>query len=104
MPNAPETYLGQLRKANGRGRPEPERRASAAARGYDHRWQKIRAMQLRREPLCRICKTQGLTVPATDVDHITPRRRGGSDRMTNLQSLCHTHHSQKTGREKWQRE
>jgi 5-methylcytosine-specific restriction endonuclease McrA len=34
--------------------------------------------------------------PATDVDHILPRVRGGSDVEANLQSLCAAHHHVKT--------
>ena len=30
----------------------------------------IRIEQLKREPFCRLCDEQGLTVPATTVDHI----------------------------------
>ena len=33
---------------------------------------------------------------ASDVDHIVPRRLGGSDDHANLQSLAHGHHSRKT--------
>jgi hypothetical protein len=44
------------------------------------------------EPFCRC----GYGQPATDVDHILPRRAGGSDEHGNLQSLAHGHHSRKT--------
>ena len=34
---------------------------------------------------------------ATDVDHITPLRMGGAVyNLSNLQALCHQHHSTKT--------
>ena len=36
---------------------------------------------------------------ATQVDHIVPASRGGSDLMINLQSLCDDCHAKKTGRE-----
>jgi hypothetical protein len=39
---------------------------SAAARGYDGDWRRLRADVLRAEPLCRLCRT----APATEVDHI----------------------------------
>jgi len=68
-----------------RGRP------SAAKRGYDREWREIRAEHLAMYPFCVVC---GL--PATDVDHIVPRAQGGSSEHSNLQSLCHTHHSRKT--------
>ncbi|WP_366141808.1 HNH endonuclease signature motif containing protein, partial [Propionivibrio sp.] len=34
--------------------------------------------------------------PATDVDHIVPIRRGGTNKHENLQPLCHACHSRKT--------
>lgn len=56
------------------------------------RWLRVRKRQLAREPLCRECGQ-----PATDVDHITPRSRGGAPYDPgNLQSLCASHHSIKT--------
>ena len=47
----------------------------------------------------KMCQADGCDQPAKDVDHIVPRSRGGEDRMSNLQGLCHAHHSQKTPRE-----
>lgn len=61
-------------------------------------------MILRSDPLCVLCLAEGRTTLATDVDHIVPRRQGGSDEASNLQPLCHSHHSQKTGREAAARE
>lgn len=37
--------------------------------------------------------------PATDVDHIISRAKGGTDERSNLQPLCHACHSEKTNRE-----
>jgi 5-methylcytosine-specific restriction protein A len=58
---------------------------------YGYRWRRYRLAQLRSEPLCRMCATQGLVVPATVVDHIK-RHAGDRDPLfwdsTNLQSLC----------------
>lgn len=39
---------------------------------------------------------QGIVTPATDVDHVTPLRRGGTNDPANLQALCHPCHSRKT--------
>jgi hypothetical protein len=38
-------------------------------------------------------------VVATEVDHVIPRQEGGTDDRSNLQPLCHDHHSAKTMRE-----
>lgn len=72
------------------------KRGTPAQRGYDSRWRRIRMMQLRQHPLCVECARQGLTVPATDVDHIQPLAEGGTHAFDNLQSLCHSCHSKKT--------
>lgn len=77
-------------------------RGSSAKRGYGARWRKLRAMVLQRQPLCAdpfgSHAAAGQVVMATDVDHIQPKRRGGRDRMENLQPLCHSCHSRKTGK------
>lgn len=67
-------------------------------RVYDTaRWQRVRARQLARETLCRVCAELDRETPATEVDHIKPLARDGApyDRA-NLQSLCTPHHSFKT--------
>lgn len=61
-------------------------------------WQKLRAYILRESPLCEHCDLLGLTVAATDVDHIDGDP--GNNSMANLQSLCHSCHSHKTMRER----
>lgn len=85
------------------GRPELERkRASAARRGYGHRWGKLRRMVLNRHPLCANPHGHhpaGVAVVATQVDHITPLSRGGKNHLSNLQPLCAHCHSVKTARE-----
>ena len=73
-------------------------RPSPSKRGYGAKWQKIRKEHLAMEPYCRECGRSGIRVEATDVDHMIRRSMGGSDGHENLQSLCHSHHSQKTGR------
>lgn len=56
-------------------------------------WRKLRRSVLAEEPLCRHCAAQGLTVLATDVDHM----HGADDnRRESLQPLCKSHHSIKT--------
>lgn len=63
-------------------------------------WQKLRAAVLMDEPLCRHCAASGLTVPATDVDHMN----GADDnRRESLQPLCHECHSRKTAKDQGKR-
>jgi|SRR6516162_8847223 len=60
------------------------------ARWYNlARWQRLRQHQLRVEPWCRFCEGQGLTVAATEVDHVT-RHSGDWNAfwLSPLQSLC----------------
>lgn len=65
------------------------------------RWRNLRLQVLYNEPLCRHCAEQGLVMPATVVDHITPITQGGAIwDVSNLQPLCTTCHAQKSGRER----
>ena len=66
----------------------PEICNNPAARGYDRRWRKLRLLVLSDEPLCRMCREIGRTRLATVVDHIRPKRDGGTDERDNLQPLC----------------
>ena len=57
------------------------------------RWQRLRAMHLAGEPLCRMCKVERRTTPATVCDHVEPHR-GDWDKFWAgpFQSLCKQHH------------
>lgn len=72
------------------------------ARFYDSAvWKKARRLQLSKQPLCKHCSMAGKIVAATEVDHIVRMSEGGAALdPDNLQSLCHSCHSIKTGREK----
>ena len=78
----------------------PDRRESAARRGYDRRWQKIRLNVLNKHPLCAdpfgVHAEHNETVLATDVDHIQPYREVKTHDESNLQPLCASCHSRKT--------
>lgn len=68
-------------------------RPSAARRGYDQKWRRIRAMFLKKHPSCVVCGA-----PATEVDHVLPLAEGGTNEWSNLRSMCKSHHSQHTAR------
>ena len=82
-------------------RQQDEHRGSAAARGYDARWRKARALYLSLHPLCAACRRHGRTVAASVVDHIQPHK--GDKNLfwdeRNWQALCKPCHDAKTVRE-----
>lgn len=59
----------------------------------------IRASVLRAEPLCMHCKAAGRINLASEVDHIKPLAKGGTDDPKNLQGLCKEHHAVKSARD-----
>lgn len=63
------------------------------------RWQALRASWLRRHPWCVVCAQLGQRTRGVEVDHVEAERLGGDPwNPGNLQTLCKTHHSQKTAR------
>ncbi|MCC7423783.1 MAG: HNH endonuclease [Planctomycetaceae bacterium] len=90
---------GSGRRAGTRRR--PDRRPTAAARGYGSRWSRYRRTLLSRpeNALCGRCRAAGRTRAATDVDHIDPVESAEDPRFwdpDNHQALCHRCHSIKT--------
>ena len=67
------------------------------------KWQRIRERQLRLHPLCARCVENGFVTVATEVDHIVPLYKGGTDAWANLQSLCDPCHKDKTAEDMGQR-
>lgn len=49
--------------------------------------------------LCVCCAADGRTTVATEVDHILPLHKGGTDDLENLQALCGECHARKTARD-----
>lgn len=63
------------------------------------RWQKLRRLKLRTDPLCEGCHPHRLTY-AEHVDHVVPISSGGNafPGLDGLRSLCPPCHSAKTAR------
>ena len=61
-------------------------------------WLQVRARVLQEEPLCQQCLSLGILTPATDVDHLVDIdiRPDLVIKRSNLQSLCHKCHLNKT--------
>lgn len=74
-----------------------QHRGSAAERGYDHHWTKLRNAFIKVNPLCAHCLIQDRVTLAAEIDHIRPLAQGGA-RLDpdNLQALCRSCHSLKT--------
>lgn len=87
-----EQRLAELRKATDAARP------SAAARGYDDDWRKLRAAFLKARPMCDV---PGCPLPARDVDHFLSVKTHPHLRLVwqNLRPYCHAHHSARTARD-----
>ena len=62
-------------------------------------YQRWRRAYLERNPLCVLCKAQGRTVAADEVDHYpVPRSKGGALMDEgNVRPLCREHHLAATG-------
>lgn len=75
-------------------------RTSSHERGYGWAWQKLRLFVLRRDMgLCQPCLAIDRTELATEVDHIIPKAKGGTDALENLQAICRPCHERKTAHE-----
>lgn len=56
--------------------------------------------QRAREPMCRMCKAEGIYRPMHVADHIVSLGEGGREGdPNNLQSLCKAHHDAKSAEE-----
>ena len=75
----------------------PWSRTSRHERGYGTQWDKTRKRILERDRyLCQPCKRASMVVAASQVDHIKPKAKGGTDDDGNLEAICKTCHDIKT--------
>lgn len=88
-------------------------RGSAASRGYDAHWVRIRAQFLRMHPLCgdaidpdalnvdgaSRCRSEGRVTAAQVVDHVVALRDNGTNAHANLRALCKRCHDARTMRD-----
>ena len=72
-------------------------RGSSHKRGYGYAWRvKRKAVMEAYGGLCVACRLVGVITAATEVDHIIPKAKGGSDDESNLQPLCSECHRKKS--------
>ena len=104
MPTSPPRWCARCHAAHGgqcpERRPRVDTRANATDRGYDGRWQKIRAAKRAIDPLCEWCKERGIVRLAELVDHYMPLAAGGTHDNENLVSMCRSCHGVKTEQDK----
>ena len=75
------------------------RKTSRQDRGYGRAWEVLRAQILKRDNnlcQCAQCKAEDRTALATEVDHIIPKAKGGTDEPSNLQAINHHCHLRKS--------
>ncbi len=69
-------------------------RPSRISDGYDQDWIKLSKAILVAYPRCAACGDH-----ATMVDHIIPKKQGGTNDLSNLQPMCRSCHSSKSAKE-----
>ena len=70
------------------------RKSALTGKGSTTRWRKLREVVIRRDAgTCQQCGQ-----PGSHVDHVIPRRLGGTDELSNLQLLCSQCNLSKGGR------
>ena len=72
------------------------KKPDAVKRVTGRKLQALRARLFEDNPLCVLCERKGLTVLATQRDHIVSLEEGGPDDESNTQGLCHECHEGKS--------
>jgi 5-methylcytosine-specific restriction protein A len=76
---------------------DERQRGNRHQRGYGYLWYRIRDRILKRDNyLCQPCENNHRITTASEVDHILPKAKGGTDDDDNLQSICKKCHAEKT--------
>ncbi|MCM7775005.1 HNH endonuclease [Enterobacter asburiae] len=92
---------GYCSKHLNEGWQQHQRGQSRHQRGYGSKWDRLRPIVLDRDKhLCQECLRNGRYTPAETVDHITAKANGGTDDLSNLESLCKPCHRAKTAVER----
>jgi 5-methylcytosine-specific restriction protein A len=60
---------------------------------YGRAWKRIRDRYIKSHPLCEECQKQGKLTPVEEVHHIIPLSKGGTNKYSNLMSLCQSCHT-----------
>lgn len=74
-------------------------RKSRHERGYGRAHDRMRAIVLQEEPLCRPCQALGRITSSVIADHIKPLSEGGTGERDNYQGICKPCHDAKTAEE-----
>lgn len=77
-------------------------RGTAARRGYDATWMRLRKLKLNNDPLCQRCTGRSISVAATLVHHKDRNPRNNTEE--NLESLCVGCHDREHKWNKWGQE
>lgn len=68
-------------------------RSPEVKKRYGRVWKRIRDRYVSRHPLCELCQSKGILVPAEEVHHKVPLSEGGTHDEDNLISLCKSCHA-----------
>jgi len=76
-------------------REDRRKRGNFRERGYDSRWDKVKSLKLRANPVCERCASEGRVTIATVVHHVIPVNERPDLLLSfeNLKSLCRRCHA-----------
>ncbi|MDD2259444.1 MAG: HNH endonuclease signature motif containing protein [Bacilli bacterium] len=60
---------------------------------YGNNWRRVRDLYVKQHPLCEQCLKKGKMIPVEEVHHIKPLSQGGTNKFSNLMSLCQSCHT-----------